>query len=183
MLQVAVLPVEITCLDGSGEHCPMWPVRWICFFHNSESRVSYYSQVNKSVIPLCGQMFMSTPTHIVLHPLSRRIKSEYAHVLNTRRQVSPKSHHSLICFITKHKHSAAIKAKVKGILQKELWSLVSMPNTLKGGTRHKNHMKTHCSPLLRCCGGLPWWDQQLSQTLCKRCDTSHGTFQEDAISL
>lgn len=27
VLQVAILPVEIACLDGSGEHCPMWPVR------------------------------------------------------------------------------------------------------------------------------------------------------------
>lgn len=27
VLQVAVLPVEIARLDGSGEHCPMWPVR------------------------------------------------------------------------------------------------------------------------------------------------------------
>lgn len=27
VLQVTILPVEITCLDGSGEHCPMGPVR------------------------------------------------------------------------------------------------------------------------------------------------------------
>lgn len=27
VLQVTILPVEITCLDGSCEHCPMWPVR------------------------------------------------------------------------------------------------------------------------------------------------------------
>jgi hypothetical protein len=27
VLQVAILPVEITCLDGSREHCPMRPVR------------------------------------------------------------------------------------------------------------------------------------------------------------
>lgn len=27
VLQVAILPVEITCLDGSCEHCPVWPVR------------------------------------------------------------------------------------------------------------------------------------------------------------
>lgn len=124
------------------------------FFHNSESRVSYCSHVNKSVIPFCGQMFMNTPTHNVLHPLSRRAKGEFSHILSTKRQVSPKSHHSLTCFI-KHKHSAAIKAKVKGILQKELSSLLSMPNTHKRGTRYKNHVKTHCSPLLRCCGGLP----------------------------
>lgn len=94
--------------------------------------------MNKSVIPFCGQMFMNTPTHTVLHPLSRRMKNDYSYVLSTRRQVSPKSHHSLTCFIN-HKHSAAIKAKVKGILQKELSSLVFMPNTLEGGTRQKTH--------------------------------------------
>lgn len=27
VLQVAVLPVEVTGLDGSGEHCPVRPVR------------------------------------------------------------------------------------------------------------------------------------------------------------
>lgn len=27
VLQVTILPVEITRLDGSREHCPMWPVR------------------------------------------------------------------------------------------------------------------------------------------------------------
>lgn len=27
VLQVAVLPVETACLDGSCEHCPMRPVR------------------------------------------------------------------------------------------------------------------------------------------------------------
>ena len=105
-------------------------------------------------IAFCGQMFMNTPTQTALHPLSRRMEGEQSHVLSTRRQISPKSHHSFSCFI-KHTHSAAIKAKVKGVLQKELSRLVSMPNTLGRGTQHKNHRKTHCSPFLRCCAGLP----------------------------
>lgn len=107
-------------------------------------------------------MFMSTPTHIVLHPLSRRMKGEYSHVLSTRRQVRPKSRHSFTCFITKHKHSAAIKAKVKGILQKKkLSSLVSMPNTLKGGTRHK--MESHENSLLPTSEVL-WWAALMGST-------------------
>ena len=63
-------------------------------------------------IPFCGQMFMNTSTQTVLHPLGRRMEGEQSHVLSTRRQISPKSHHSFSCFI-KHTHSTAIRAKVK----------------------------------------------------------------------
>lgn len=155
MLQVAILPVEIACLNSSGEHCPMWPVRRICFFHNSESCVSYCSHVNKSVIPFCGQMFMNTPTHIVLHPLSRRMKGEYSHVLCARRQVSPRAiTHSLALSNTnilqpsKLRLKASCKKNVKSSFSCQIHSKEALSTKI-------NHMKIHCSLLLRCCGGLP----------------------------
>lgn len=69
------------------------------------------------------------------------------------------------------------KPRLKGTLQRRLPSLVSMPNTLKEDWAQEPR-ENSLLPTSRCCGGLPRWDQQLSQTLCKRCNTSHGTFQE-----